>query len=85
MCVCVSVCVCVCMCVCVCVCVATVGRTSGSNGEGMQYFWCGNLLVNIDLEVKRRRFEVNMKMCLGKLGCEGGKWTEVKWLQGSVQ
>jgi len=42
-------------------------------------------LVNVDLEVKRRRFGVNMKMCLGKFGCEGGQWPEVEWLQGSVQ
>ena len=67
------------------VCVATVGRTSGSNGKGMQDFWQGNRLVNVDLEVKRRRFGVNMKMCLGKFGCEGGQWPEVEWLQGSVQ
>jgi hypothetical protein len=41
--------------------------------------------INVDLEVERRRFNGDMKMCLGKFGCDGGKWAAVKWLQGSVQ
>ena len=64
-----------------CVCVYDYGRSNvwleGRRNAG--------LLVRKPLGKKRRIFEVNMKMCLGKSGCEGGKWTEVKWLQGSVQ